>query len=137
MPFVPGMLSVHLTDGGYYTIYDLDFVAPASGAVAKNTTFLRIGQYPARKYKPDEVTEILTVLVKRRFLLELRGKNMLEKDLVDYLSHVDYQRLLAIPDTGPHVIPQPVTITRIDELDPKQNRSFPMYWAKSAHPDGH
>ena len=127
---MPGLLWVHITDSGYAMNYAAGFLAPTSGT-AKNTTFLKIAGYPARKYKPDEMTEVLSVLVKGRFVVEVRGKNMLEPDLLNYLAQVDYQRLLAIPDTGPHEVPQPVQLTRVDELNPAQNRTYPLYWAKA------
>ena len=129
-PFVPGLLWVHLTDNGYFTNYTTGFVAPSSGP-AKSTTFLKIADHSARKYKPDETTEVLSVLVKGRFVVEIRAKNMLEADLLNYLAQVNCQKLLAIPDVGPLDVPQPVQLTRIDELNPAQNRRHPLYWAKA------
>ncbi len=129
-PFVPGVLTSHVTDSGYSTNYAAGFVAPAGESV-KNTVFLKVGDYPARKYKPDDTTIILSVLVKGRFVVEMRARNMQEKDLMGFMSRVNYQQLLAIPDTGPHEIPSPVNLTRVDELDPKQNRTYPLYWSKA------
>ena len=126
----------HLTDSGYFVNYAASFVPPTSGA-AKGINFLKIGGFPARKYKPDEVTETVSVLVKERFVVEVRGKNMLEKDLLHFLSQVNYPRLTAVPDTGPHEVPQPVSIVRIDELDPKQTRTYPLYWSSEQQARGH
>ena len=128
-PPVPGKMWIRINDDGYSSDYSPGFAPPKTGNPPSNTTFSKFGEYPARRQKLDDITFSYCILVKRRFMIEVHAENVLDKDVQSYLLGVDYKRLLAIPDTGPNQVPQPVIVSRVDELNPAKSKTYPVFWS--------
>lgn len=73
-------------------------------------------------------TEILTVLVKSRFRVQIQTENQPARITEAFLRLVDLNRIAALSDAGADKLPNPVTIISVDELDPKKNSSYQLHW---------
>ena len=115
-----------LTDTGYFPQFMAEFAAFRPGRENDVEKFT-IGSFPAIRITRGPV-EILTVLINGRFVLQVRTDNQPSRATETWFKQFDVAK---IPDrsAGDAKIPQPVTITRIDELDPAKSSSYAMSWA--------
>lgn len=131
-PSEPVVLRVHLLDSGNKDDWTTMFVPKPSSpeATSSRVRYLKIQNFAAREFKLDDKTIILNILVKNRYLFEIRAANLEdEKVLRKYAESIDLKKLAAAPDSGVSHITNPVILSRVDELNPKKNRSYPLFWS--------
>lgn len=118
-----------LTDTGYYPEALGQFEGFRPGKDKENESTV-INGLPAIKTTKANI-EILTVLIRGRFVLQIRTDNQKPNSCEAWLRMVNVQRIASVPDSAETSIPQPVTITRVDELDPKNNGSYQLTWTSA------
>jgi hypothetical protein len=123
----PQITRTTITDTGYFPQATTQFTAFRPGK-ENDVEKSFINSLPAIKISRG-ATEILNVLIKGRFIVQIRTDNQKPNSSESWLKLFDIGRIAALPDSGDEKIPQPVTIITIDELDPKKNTSYPLIWA--------
>ncbi len=127
-PAPPQVTRVRVTDTGYFPsfsgVFD-DFKVGVYG----NEESLMIESLPARRTKLTNGGERLVVFVKRRFLVQIETQNQPANSALAWLKRVDLRHIAAVPDSGSTQLPRPITVSRIDELEPKNNSSSQLYYA--------
>jgi len=127
-PKPPAIVDLDVTDTGYKSDFLPAFSPPKGVALPPNVTFLRIGNFPARMETRDDGSILLSLLAKNRFLIEIHATNMASADLQKYTAVLDFSKLLTAPDSGDKLLPYPAILSRVDELNPSGNRTYPYYW---------
>ena len=117
---------VTVTDTGYYPQFAAEFVGHRPGKENDVEKFL-IGSVPAIRITRGPL-EVLSVLLNGRFVIQVRAENQAARSTETWLRLVDTANIARQPAGGDR-IPQPVTITRVDELHPDRNTSYPLSWA--------
>jgi hypothetical protein len=147
-PFVPATLRINISDDGYRFEISSAFVAPKDGTTSANVSYFEVNGFPARMTKTvtnaasntESATDgstaatlsiLLDLLIKNRFLLEIRSTNLTEDQLKKYTQSLSFAGLLSAPDTGATTIDNPVILSRVDELQPSNTRSYPLYWTRA------
>jgi hypothetical protein len=128
-PPPPQTMLVSITDTGYKSDFK-SVVTPVKGVPPQqNSTYLQIaGEYPARKFKESDTNTLLDYLVKGRFLVEIQSENVSDDDLKKYAEQFNLTKLMAAPDQGDAGPSVPVTVSFVDEMNPKNSRSHQIVW---------
>lgn len=127
-PAEPAVLNIHVTDSGYKSDYKSMVQAPKNGGASAAVHYLSINQFPARMLKTDNTTTIVDLVIKDRFLVEIRVKNLPDDQLTKTIASLDFSKLQSVPESGNDIISNPVILSRVDELNSQNNRSYPLYW---------
>ncbi|HEY5792304.1 MAG TPA: hypothetical protein VIS74_03335 [Chthoniobacterales bacterium] len=69
----------------------------------------------------------ISLLLRERFLVELTTKNLEMKDAEAQLDRVGFGKLRAVPANGETKLPQPMTLTCIDEMHPQRTRTYQTF----------
>lgn len=127
-PPPPLVLRVTLTDTGYYQGLIGDFAESRTSGGA-GTENLMLAGCPARLVMLGQTGERLRVLVKGRYVLQIDVRNQPPNAAQSWLRIVDMARLTALTEDGEEKLPRPFPMTRIDELNPRNNSVTPATWA--------
>jgi hypothetical protein len=133
-PKEPETTRIKITDTGYWPAFRNMFTNFEPGTFGPAQKKL-IQSWPAIEMYADQDKPSngrLFVLIKQRFLVEIATTNQPQSALEDWLKTIDLSKLASVPDDGARVIPNPVIIAFVDELNPKSMRSYPLYWTHSA-----
>ncbi len=135
-PVPPQSTRVRITDTGYFTSFSGAFDDFKVGSYGNEESLL-IESLPTRKTKLSDGGERLVVFVKRRFLVQIETRNQPANAALAWLKRIDLRRLAAVPDSGSRQLPRPIIVSRIDELEPKNNSSSQLYYANDSemHPE--
>ncbi|HEY5745324.1 MAG TPA: hypothetical protein VIU12_04525 [Chryseolinea sp.] len=125
----PATITIYLTDTGYKSDYTSMVTRPQSGPPPASASYFKINNFPARSLQIGAATIILNVLIKGRYLVEIRSTNLKEDQLKKYVESLDFRKLRSRTDAGETSLPNPVILSRVDELNPQNNRSYPVYYA--------
>jgi hypothetical protein len=117
---------VSLSDSGYYPEFLGQFIG-LRPAKEKDVQTLFVNGFPAVRISRAN-SEILSVLIKGRYIAQIRTENQKPNTTLSWFKLLDIGKIAAVPDSGPDKIPQPVTLTRIDELDPRNNSAYQLNW---------
>ena len=85
VPVIPApivTMNVSILDTGYMTNFKDMFLPPKAGTLPSNITLLKINDFPARKQVLDDTTTILSILIKDRYVVEIRAKNLSDLSLI-------------------------------------------------------
>lgn len=134
-PAPPQITRFRLTDTGFFPSFAGVFADFQVGKYG-NEESLMIESLPARRIKLSNGGERLVVLMKRRFLVQIEVHNQPANAVLSWLKQVDLRRIAAVPDNGSTQLPRPIVVSRIDELEPKNNSSSQLYYANDSemHP---
>ena len=127
-PAPPQITRFRLTDTGYFPGFSGVFADFHVGKYG-NEESLMIESLPARRIKLSNGDERLVMFVKRRFLVQIEVQNQPVNAVLSWLKQIDLRRLAAVPDSGSTQLPRPIIVSRIDELEPKNNSSSQLYYA--------
>lgn len=75
------------------------------------------------------------ILVADRFLVRILCENQPRRFLREWVGHLRLRGLTRLPKTEVVALPEVVTVTRIDELDPSRNRTYELGTASGAIAD--
>ncbi len=120
----PATVKVSITDTGRHrslTAAFAEFEVGVTGPVER----LRVDSHPAIAISLGEAGERLQILVEGRFLVEYLYKHMGRDDLKPWIEKADFGRIAAVPDGGKRLT-RVVEVTRIDQMNPRRNRSYPL-----------
>lgn len=120
----PVTMVIHLTDRGSTDDFKPMFSAHSGG----NISLLKIRQFPARMVQAGTENATLSLLVKDRFLLEIRASNLAPNKLAKYAESLNLTKLLETPNTGDTNLTNPLILDRVDEMKPHGSSSYPLYW---------
>lgn len=126
-PGPPQITRLRLTDTGFCPALFGDFDQFKPGKYG-NTESLYVGSFPARRIALSD-GERLRVLIKARFVLEVEVHNQPPNTAVAWTQQFNLASLNSVPDSGIEKLPNPVTATSIDELNPKANSSYQVSWS--------
>jgi len=137
----PQFIRIRITDSGYWPQFRRLFEGFTPGK-SGDAERLLIDSHPAIKVtstrkvegKDDEELARILLLVNNRFIVQLETTNAQPKDLEDWLKKIDFAKLARVPSEGVTEIPVPVMIVKIDELNPKKTRSYPLFWRRGSDP---
>ena len=143
-PEPPQTTRIVITDTGYWPSYRTYFQGFTPGKSGDAEKFY-LGEFPALQvFSPAPLEETtpgtsakprlrgrFLVLVKNRFLVEIVTTNQERKALSEWVARVNISKLNSVPDTSTSKVPNPVPIVKIDELNPKNSRSYPLYWSQA------
>ena len=129
-PSPPATMRVHLVDTGFSSELAPSFAPSKSESAPQDLTYLKINDFPARLSKTDDKNMVLTFLIKDRYTVEILAKNLSDDKLKSIVEAFDFKGLMAVPDVGEKGLPWPAVITKIDELNPQNNGSCPIYWMR-------
>ncbi|HEY5895333.1 MAG TPA: hypothetical protein VIT91_19095 [Chthoniobacterales bacterium] len=127
-PAEPVKMKIFLTDTGYKTDFTSVVTPSRKGAPRANAAFIKINEFPARMLQVDSTTVVLNILVKSRYLFEIRATNLKADQLKKYAESFDFRKLRTAKDSGEITLSNPVILSRVDELNPKNNRSYPLFY---------
>ena len=116
---------VSITDTGYFPQFLSEFASFRAGK-ENDVEKLVLSGLPAIRISRPPV-EILSILINGRFVVQIRTDQQPPRATESWLKLIDVARIAAAP-VGAAQIPQPVTITRIDEVNPAKSSSYPMSW---------
>lgn len=132
-PPAPPTTRFRLTDTGYTPALQGDFDQFTPGRYGAAESFM-FGAFPARRTNfPGG--ERLQILIKARFVVEVEVHNQLPNAVLTWAKQVDLARIAAAPESGTEILPNPVTVVSLDELNPKSNSSYQVSWSTQADLD--
>jgi len=67
------------------------------------------------------------ITVKDRFIIVVETENQTPRETEEWLKFINYDLLKRLPDDGPTVLPQPVKMIVVDEINPAQSRTYSSY----------
>ncbi|HEY5745791.1 MAG TPA: hypothetical protein VIU12_06930 [Chryseolinea sp.] len=121
-------MNVYLTDTGYRNNFRSIVTPRKDGTSPNNAVYFSVSSFPARRLQIDATTIVLNILIKDRYLLEIRTKNLRDEELKKYADSLDFKKLLSQPEQGETKMSNPVILSRVDELKPKNNGSSPLFY---------
>jgi hypothetical protein len=124
----PMITRVRIMDTGYFSTFNGDFENFRVGKYQGAETLV-INGMPARKFFVGPNHEKLRLSVHGRFIVELETNNQPANSALSWLQIVDFKRLAGLPDSSPTNLPKPIHITRIDEMNPKNNATSDLFWS--------
>jgi hypothetical protein len=124
----PQITRLMLLDTGYAPGPLGDFDEFKVGRVGNDESLMILG-YPARRATVGNDKERLRIVVKRRFIVQIETVNQAPNSVMNWLKLFDLPRLSTVPDSGSTALPKPIRITKIDELNPRNNSTSDLFWS--------
>lgn len=91
-----------------------------------NVEQIRLHGWPTFVTSYDDGLIVARMLVADRFRVEFALKHQPRRNLDVWSKHMDYATLSAVPDTDVLSLPELIPAVRIDEMNPRRNRSYVM-----------
>lgn len=124
---------IRLTDTGYYPVLFADFDKFAPGKYGKIES-LYMATFPARRVTlPDG--ERLRILINKRFVVEIENLHQPPNSGTEWLQYFDLAALGAAPATAVDILPNPLSVENVDEMNPKANSSYEVSSSSEMRPD--
>ena len=127
-PPPPLITRVRIMDTGYFPTFNGDFENFRVGKYQGAETLV-INGMPARKLFIGPNHEKLRISVRGRFIVEFETDNQPPNSAQSWLQIVDFKRINGLPDSSLTNLPKPIHITKIDEMNPKNNSTSDLYWS--------
>lgn len=127
-PPPPQITRVRLMDTGYFPSFNGDFENFRVGKYGAAETLV-INGMPARRFLVGANHERLRLSVRGRFIVEIETENQPSNTAQSWLRVIDFQQVNRIPDASATILPKPIHITKIDEMNPKNNSISDLFWS--------
>lgn len=118
-----------ISDGGYAPPSGSAFIDFKIGKEQGIEKLMMIG-VPAMRFdpKPGE-PERLMLWIKNRFLVTIEITNQEPTKIELWAKQINFQALAAVAGSNMGPLGNPLTITRVDEINKDANRSYELYWS--------
>lgn len=128
-PSPPQTARIKILDTGYFPSFNGDFENFQVGNYGSNESLMINGMRARRLIiGPDHVR--LKVSVRGRFIVEIEVQHQPPRSELSWVGIIDFKKIEAVPDTGGEKLPKPITISTVDELNPKNNATSDLHWGE-------
>jgi hypothetical protein len=133
-PPPPLITRVRLMDTGYFPTFNGDFENFRVGKYPGAETLV-INGMPARKFFVGANHERVRISIRGRFIVEIETENQPANSSQSWLQIINFPQLSRFPDSSATTLPRPIHITKIDEMNPKNNSTTDLFWSGNVSGD--